>query len=185
MKKKKNNTVDLSKFNEHGLRMLSVLCYTEGWNYGRDDAEFDIQELLNENITRRYELYGEPEEWNCAIGYIYCGWEGGANYSPYTEDYNFADLVQEQLGADYASWEFKVYDAQGRERHVRTRIEAFLSEPSVSAKTYDNWLAGAEERRAKAEKKKAAAAKRRATKLVGRERALAKLTDAERKVLGL
>jgi len=178
-----NEHFDLSKCNEQGLRNLRMMCWAMGWF--PQNKEVDLQEVFKEYI-RNTEFPASPEQWNEAEGFTYCYWNSGDQIYPTPPDYEFDDLVKQRMNSDAEDhFDFVVYDAQGRRRELHTHIEAYLEPPDERDDSFDAWLAKADERKAKADAKKAKAAKRRRAKEATKKAALAKLTAAERKALGL
>ena len=182
----RNAKIDLSKYNEQGLRMLKVMCWAMNW-YPRTGAP-DLQKMLSEHTDSYTELGGTPEEWNNAAGFVYSHWGSGCNITPYAADYDFSELVSEQAGAGYdEGFDFSVYDADGRQRELVTRIEASLGGFHAYGNDtgFDEWEAGAGERLKKAAAKAAKAKARKDKRAADKEAVIASLTPKQRKALGL
>lgn len=175
---------DHTKLNDHGTRMFHVIYRIV---YEKDGPP-NIAKMIGESngYYGNTQFGGTAEQWNVAEGFIHSWWEKGSNITPFGPDYNFADIVSEKMNARYdESWDFKVYDKEGRGLNLKLTVTATPERGPTFAEVLEQDRKDKEREKAdeakKAEAKEQAKAERERLKAA----ALDKLSPAERRALGL
>jgi len=155
-----------------------------GWTPVYGDSEPELGEMLEyQNERGTVDVIGSPEEWDNTDGFVFCyGSRANAQSQVYPTPpgYDYSKLVNKYLAAqDFDTrFNFVIFDAQGRSCKLSS-IQGGLSPLYEEDVTFDGYEAN------EAKKKALDEAKRRRAKEATKKAALAKLTAAERKALGL
>lgn len=182
--------IDITKLDDHGIRMLQVV----NWVVIEGVHPPDLGKFFDKPSPRGYpgsfrgglEFGGTAERWNVAEGFIHSWWDNGGNITPYGPGYNFADIVSEKMNARYdESWDFQVYDKEGRELDLKISVVATTKPGPTFAEVLEQDRKHKEREKIDAAKKAEAKEQAKAEREKLKAAALDKLSPAERKALGI
>lgn len=177
-------TLDSTKLNDHGIRMIRMVNYFV-FNETHSPDTVKMISKINGRCGGD-QLSGTAEEWNTAEGFIHSYWESGGNITPYGPDYDFASLVSEKTYSSHdEGWDFEIYNKEG----LGIELVISVTATPVSGPTFDEVLEEVRQRQEKAKKAEAKRAEAKAKAKAEREKAKAnvlnKLSPEERKILGI